>query len=301
MSSAIRPTTTAPSLHTSASRYRWGPCTPFWGYASPGSPTIGEGCLHTAISRLDRRALGVIVLVVLTLTAVSAAGTDDFGITTVTPQPDQTLTEPIRWKTTVSGLAAERVEFFVDDELRWTENYEPYYFNGDDGWLTPSTLSPGPPRPQGRRLPRRPAGELRVVVNIPGAATSTPPSTSPPPSDGGAGTTTGTGSPSGSTTSPAGAGSTPGTGTGATRAARAPRAARPPPRPRPRPRPRRGPDPDHDGGHREPRRRQGRNLVLGRELLPRGPLCGRRRPVDPLELGFADGQWWQVDLGDHVT
>jgi hypothetical protein len=56
------------------------------------------------------------------------------------------LSGQVQWTATVSGVPAsnvERVEFFIDGALVWTERLSPYVFNGDTGLLYSSLLSVG--------------------------------------------------------------------------------------------------------------------------------------------------------------
>lgn len=48
------------------------------------------------------------------------------------------------WLAQIVNGAATRVEFYIDNALRWTENFEPYQFNGDpNGRLDTTTLTNG--------------------------------------------------------------------------------------------------------------------------------------------------------------
>lgn len=52
---------------------------------------------------------------------------------------------PIPWTATVTVGTAARVEFYIDGQLKWTELFAPYTFNGDPGGLLdPATLTEGP-------------------------------------------------------------------------------------------------------------------------------------------------------------
>ena len=250
----------------------------------------------SAISRLDRRVLVGLALIVLTITAVSAAGTESFVVTTVSPQSGQPLTEPVRWKTTVSGLAADRVEYFIDDELRWTENYEPYVFNGDEGWLTPAMVGPGRHTLKAVAYHGDETATAELVVNAPGGAPSVDLAPPPPPtSDGGSGSTSGSGTPTGGT-----GGSGASSGSGATSATGGNAGSGPATTPSPGTTPSPAPAPTASSSA---------NLATGKPTKSSSdyqPAYASRYATDGnsstrWSSSFADGQWWQVDLGSATT
>jgi hypothetical protein len=54
----------------------------------------------------------------------------------------QTLVGSVGWTANVSGTA-DKVEFYVDGKLKWTENLAPWVFNGDGNKLDTKTLANG--------------------------------------------------------------------------------------------------------------------------------------------------------------
>jgi hypothetical protein len=56
------------------------------------------------------------------------------------------LSGQVQWSASVSGIAdtmVAKVEFSIDGKLLWTEQYAPYVFNGDGGYLSTTQLSNG--------------------------------------------------------------------------------------------------------------------------------------------------------------
>ena len=54
-----------------------------------------------------------------------------------------TLSGSLIWAAIPKGPSVSKVEFLIDGTLRWTENWGPYQFNGDDGALDTTKLSNG--------------------------------------------------------------------------------------------------------------------------------------------------------------
>src|SRR5207249_7316980 len=76
----------------------------------------------------------------------------------------------VKWKVSVGGGRANRVEFAIDGVRKWTDRRAPYVFNGDRGYLDSRTLAPG--RHRLRATAFRSSGEGRkksstVSITIP--------------------------------------------------------------------------------------------------------------------------------------
>ena len=224
---------------------------------------------------VNRRTLGALVLILLTVTAVSAAADTSFEVTTVSPAANAALTEPVQWKTTVSGLYPDRVEYYVDDELRWTERYEPWVFNGDEGRLDPALLAPGPHTLKTVAYHHGEIATDELTVTVPGPQSAPPAAT--PPSDTAApsnGAGSGTGSGAGSGTTPGG---TPESGTGS-----------------------QGAPADTSSSTPSPG-----DLAVGKPVSASSVETSSLAAANAADgnastrwsSAYADGQWWQVDLG----
>jgi hypothetical protein len=95
----------------------------------------------------------------------------------------EALSGSVQWIVEASGSGVGRIDFLVDGTKRWTEQYAPYYFNGDpDGKLDTKTLADGAHTllavaysSSGAELARTSAG-----VNVSNSSPSPPPP--PPPS-----------------------------------------------------------------------------------------------------------------------
>jgi hypothetical protein len=55
----------------------------------------------------------------------------------------QTLSGQVSWTASPAGKTVERVEFYVDGRLAWTERYAPYVYAGDGNTLDTRTLADG--------------------------------------------------------------------------------------------------------------------------------------------------------------
>ena len=71
-----------------------------------------------------------------------------FAVAIPAPLSGATLRGSVKWQATTSGATVLRVEFLIDNVLKWTEKNGPYYFNGNtgstsSGFLNTATLSNG--------------------------------------------------------------------------------------------------------------------------------------------------------------
>ncbi len=64
------------------------------------------------------------------------------ALATTTPANNATISGSVQWRVELTG-AADRVDFFIDGEPRWTERHVPYVFNGDSGALNTHELTDG--------------------------------------------------------------------------------------------------------------------------------------------------------------
>jgi cell wall-associated NlpC family hydrolase len=66
---------------------------------------------------------------------------DPFEIASDTLTDDETVTGRVDWEVTTSGATPDRVEFWIDGNLAWTEHTTPYVFGGDGAtWDTTTTV-----------------------------------------------------------------------------------------------------------------------------------------------------------------
>lgn len=140
-------------------------------YCSPGSPTTTLTLYPYA--RQQTRELA----------ASFAWGTAPVPVPAPDPQPAANVTASIVNGSTLTGsvqwtaqASAAPVTFYIDGALRWTENLEPYVFNGDGGSLDTTTLADGP-----HSFEVRAGGSLHVVTAIVANNVIEPPT--PPPAE----------------------------------------------------------------------------------------------------------------------
>lgn len=80
------------------------------------------------------------------LAVVAGARAADWSVTSSIAD-GATLTAPVQWSaepvgTPPSGL--DRIEFQIDDRVRWVEHNAPFYFNNDGNYLYPYLFARGP-------------------------------------------------------------------------------------------------------------------------------------------------------------
>lgn len=91
-----------------------------------------------------------------------------------------TLSGSLAWTASAGGATVSKVEFLIDGTTKWTENYAPYWFNGDNNLLDTTQLSNGTHTLGVKAYAtdgRTASTQVTVTVNN----ASPPP---PPPSDG---------------------------------------------------------------------------------------------------------------------
>ena len=106
-------------------------------------------------------ATAAFVLIGLLAVAMPASSSPRVAVTITTPREGATLSGSVPFLADVSGNA-RAVEFYIDDELKWTEQREPWAYNPDnsDGSLDTRKLGDGPHK-------------LKVVAKHPSGATAT--------------------------------------------------------------------------------------------------------------------------------
>jgi Bacterial Ig domain/Cellulase (glycosyl hydrolase family 5) len=106
-------------------------------------------------------SIAALILVALFAIATPASGVPPVEVTITTPRDGATISSRVPWLAEVSGNA-KTVDFYIDDELEWTEHREPFVYNGDgsDGSLDTAELGDG-------------RHELKVVANHPSGTTAT--------------------------------------------------------------------------------------------------------------------------------
>ena len=71
------------------------------------------------------------------------AGSRQFSLSTVSPVAQSTVAGNVVWEVAYTGATPDKITFYVDGALKWTEYAAPFRFNGDTGTLDTSTLSTG--------------------------------------------------------------------------------------------------------------------------------------------------------------
>ena len=106
-------------------------------------------------ARNGRKLAGSSILasaLVLTVFAVAATagpavaggpGSKQFSLSTVSPVAQSTVAGNVVWEVAYTGATPDKMTFYVDGALKWTEYAAPFRFNGDTGTLDTSTLSTG--------------------------------------------------------------------------------------------------------------------------------------------------------------
>jgi hypothetical protein len=135
----------------------------------------------------SRLAVAVGLLIVLAASTGSAsaeATSNKFSLSTASPAAGSTSSGKLVWEVGYTGATPQKVDFYVDGALKWTEFYAPFRFNGDNGSLDASTLSAGSHllKAVGYRSDYR--TRTKITVHVPQASSSTtssaPTSTSSP-------------------------------------------------------------------------------------------------------------------------
>ena len=126
-------------------------------------------------------AVGLLMVLAAATTGESAlAGKRaPFSLSTTSPTAGSTIVGNVSWEVGYKGTAPEKVEFYLDGQLKWTERVAPFRFNGDTGSLDASALSAGSHVLKAVGYLRGYTKGTSITVSVPSAVVPVPSATAP--------------------------------------------------------------------------------------------------------------------------